>query len=99
MTKKVNNATSRPQKRYCLPKNYSVEFGVMEDVLDYMVPCPKCDKRTMDVSSLPERPIRLKHKCPHCNNIVVTPLIAADKVDKLCVKRLPTKSADNHHKG
>ena len=86
MTKKVNQATGRPQKRYCLPEDYNVELAVMEDALDYMVLCPKCDKRTMDVSNLPERPIKLKHKCPHCNNIVVTPLIARNKVDKFCIK-------------
>ena len=79
MARKVNQVKSRPQKRYSLPCGYDFEFGVMDDVLDFMVTCPKCNKRTMDVSSLPERPIRLKHKCPHCNNIVVTPLVATTK--------------------
>ena len=74
MIKKANKTEYRPQKRYCLPQDCNIEFSIKDDVFGYVVPCPKCDKRTMDVSSLPEYPIRLKHKCPHCNNIVITPL-------------------------
>ena len=49
---------------------------VTDSVLDYSVLCPVCGKRTMDVSILPERLVVLQYKCPHCRNLVQTPLIS-----------------------
>ena len=66
---------SKPQIIYKPPP--CVVLAVAEDSLDYMVPCPICEKRTIDVSDLPERLIRLRYKCPHCRNVVQTPLVAA----------------------
>ena len=66
---------SKPRVIYKPPP--SATCAVTEDILYYMVPCPVCEKRTIDLSELPERPIRLRYKCPHCRNIVITPLTAA----------------------
>jgi predicted RNA-binding Zn-ribbon protein involved in translation (DUF1610 family) len=49
----------------------------MEYVPDFTLPCPKCNKRAIDVSGRPERTIKLRYKCPNCGNIVVTPIVAA----------------------
>ena len=75
VVKKFDKAKNRPQKRYSIPKGYDVEFGIIDDPLDYIVSCPKCDKRTMDASGLPDRPIWVRHKCPHCNKIVEIPIM------------------------
>ena len=56
---------------------------VMENQPDYVVPCPVCEKRALDVSELPERLIKLRFKCPHCRNIVVTPLMSDNRSDCL----------------
>ena len=61
------------QKVYKPPP--ALVWAVMEDTFDYIVPCPVCEKRSIDVSALPEHLIRLRYKCPHCNNLVVTPLV------------------------
>ena len=77
MARKVNRTKDKPQKKYRLPQYIlpaNIEFGSMEDISGYTVPCPKCDKRTIDISDLPERLIKLRYKCPHCNNVVVTPI-------------------------
>ena len=58
-------------------------WAVNEDTFDYIVPCPICDKRSIDVSDLPENLIRLRYKCPHCNNLVVTPLVQEPDVSSM----------------
>ena len=50
--------------------------AVKEGPLDYMVPCPICDRRAIDFSELSENLILLRYKCPHCRKLVVTPLTA-----------------------
>ena len=75
------------QRIYSPPQDTAL--AVMEEQPDYTVACPICEKRAIDISQLPERPIKLRYKCPHCRNIVVTPLMAAkdyDKVQKFQVK-------------
>ena len=67
-------ARARPQIIYAPPPS-AIDLA-MDDALEYMIPCPICKKRTIDVSELPERLIRLRYKCPHCRNIVTTPLVA-----------------------
>jgi len=54
-----------------------VEFGT-EYTPDFILPCPKCEKRTFDVSGRPECTIRVRYKCPHCSNIVIMPIWAAN---------------------
>jgi len=56
----------------------NIKYMTSEDILDYTAICPICEKRTIDVSDLPEHLIKLRYKCPHCHNIVTTPLIAAN---------------------
>ena len=46
----------------------------VEDTLYYVVICPICKKRTIDVSPLPENTITLRYKCQHCRNIIKVPL-------------------------
>ena len=64
----------KPQITYKPPQ--SVMMFVAEADMDYMVSCPVCEKRTMDVSELPDQLIALRYKCPHCRNIVRSPLVA-----------------------
>ena len=52
------------------------KYTVSEEPLEYMVPCPVCEKRAFDISELPERLINVRLKCPHCNKIVQLPLAA-----------------------
>jgi len=60
---------------------------VAEESLDYTALCPVCEKRTIDISELPKHPIKLRYKCPHCRNIVTTPLVAVlDGESGFCVK-------------
>jgi len=61
-----------PQRIYTPPSTSAPE--VMEKEPVYMVQCPQCEKRTIDVSELPERPIKLRYKCPHCKRVVIVPL-------------------------
>ena len=70
MAKAENKKT---QKIYKPPSNMA--FMVMEDQADYSVPCPKCGKRAIDVSEQQEQILLLRHKCPHCRRLVVTPLV------------------------
>ena len=48
-----------------------------DEMLNHIIQCSICNKRAIDISELPDRPIRLRHKCPHCKNLIVTPLTAA----------------------
>ena len=50
--------------------------SVKDDPFEYTAPCPICDKRTFDVSGLPESLVMVRYKCPHCRNIVVIHLAA-----------------------
>ena len=71
-------ATSKKKKQIIYKPPQDEVYSVMEDFLEYKVSCPLCEKRAIDVSDLPERLIRLQYKCPHCHNIVQTPLIAQE---------------------
>ena len=75
----VRKTTKHIQKTYRPPQ--SAALTVMEETPDYTVPCPICEKRAIDVSELPERMIKLRYKCPHCRNIVVSPLTASGVKD------------------
>ena len=44
------------------------------------VPCPVCGKRVFDVTGLPDEPVRVSIKCPHCRNIVDIPICAVWKI-------------------
>ena len=65
---------AKPQITYKPPQG--VMMSVAEADMDYMVSCPLCEKRTMDASDLPEQVVTLRYKCPHCKNIVRSPLVA-----------------------
>ena len=70
----IQYVKKQPQRVYTPPQ--SVSLADMEEPPDYMITCPKCKRRAIDVSELPERLIKLRYKCPHCRSIVVTPLTA-----------------------
>jgi len=59
-------------------RNRAGASSVKDDPFEYTAPCPICDKRTLDVSGLPESMVMLRYKCPHCRNIVVIYLTAED---------------------
>jgi len=73
--KKPDRVEKQVRKIYN-PPLYATQT-VMESEPYYMVPCPKCERRTLDVFEMPERLIHLRYKCPHCKSIVVMPLIGA----------------------
>ena len=63
------------------PKIYSPPKAAMrsakDEILNHIIQCSICRKRAIDISELPDRPIKLRHKCPHCKNLIVTALAAA----------------------
>ena len=61
-------------------RNRAGASAAKDDPFEYTAPCPVCDRRTLDVSGLPESQVMVRYKCPHCRNIVVT-YLAADGVD------------------
>jgi len=63
------------QMQKILSKTQDVEFGA-EFAPDFTISCPRCKKRTIDVSGRPKQMIKVRHKCPNCSNIVVTPILA-----------------------
>ena len=69
--------TRKKQEQGTYMAQQSPAFYVMEEVADYSVPCPKCEKRALDISEQSEQLLLLRHKCPHCRKLVVTPLMAA----------------------
>jgi len=71
-----NQSNAKIQKILNSPQD--VEFGI-DDAPDFIIPCPKCEKRAIDVVGRPERTIKVRHKCPHCRNIVVTAILAANR--------------------
>ena len=71
MARKANNS----QKQKILSLQKDVEFGT-EYVPDFILPCPKCEKRVIDVSGRPERTILVRYKCPHCSSTVIAPIFA-----------------------
>ena len=73
MTK--TTAKAKPQIIYKPPP--SEVFTATDNMLEYASICPVCEKRTIDVSELPEHRITLRYKCPHCRNVVTAPLVAA----------------------
>jgi len=79
----MSKKTVKKRKQIVYKPPPALIWAVMEDAFDYIVSCPKCDKRTIDISALPESLIRLRYKCPHCNNLVVTPLIQEPDVSSL----------------
>ena len=50
---------------------------VMEQAIEYIAPCPKCDRRVLDVLEPPERKAKVRLKCPHCRRIVNIQIAAA----------------------
>jgi len=67
----------KPPPKIYNPSDYAA-LMVMEKEPHYMILCPKCDKRTLDVSEMPERMIKIRYKCPHCKNVVIVPLTATE---------------------
>ena len=49
-------------------------FTIMENEFEYSAVCPVCDKRALDITDLPDTPIRARLKCPHCHKIIEIPL-------------------------
>lgn len=39
-------------------------------MLKHQIKCPTCRKRAFDISELPNVPLVIELKCPHCKNIV-----------------------------
>jgi len=68
----VNKATRPPQKIYIPPD--CTDMGIMDTEPDYMVQCPKCVKRIIDVYEMPVCMVRLRYKCPHCKSVIIMPL-------------------------
>ena len=52
-------------------------LAVMEDTEGYTAPCPVCEKRVFDVYDPPDKPTRIRIKCPHCRKIVKIPVSTA----------------------
>ena len=48
--------------------------AVIKDEFDYSASCPVCDKRALDISDLPDTPVRVRLKCPHCHKLIRIPL-------------------------
>ena len=69
---KNNRATKLPQKIYNLPT--CTAMMVVESEPNYMIQCPKCEKRVIDVYEMPKSMIKLRYKCPHCKNVIIMPL-------------------------
>jgi len=74
MARKARQSQKQLQKM--LNRTQDTEFGA-DYSPDFMLSCPKCEKRAIDVLGRPERTIRVRHKCPHCRNIVITDIFAA----------------------
>jgi endogenous inhibitor of DNA gyrase (YacG/DUF329 family) len=51
-------------------------MAAAEEPLEYLVRCPRCDRRVFDISELPPNLIRVRLKCPHCHKIVEIPCAA-----------------------
>jgi len=49
---------------------------VAEDAFEYIAPCPACERRVLDVDDPPDKPTRVRLKCPHCRKIVRIPISA-----------------------
>ena len=79
----MSKKTTKKHKQIVYKPPPELAWTVNEDMFDYIVPCPVCEKRSIDVSALPEILIRLRYKCPHCNNLVVTPLVQEHDVSSL----------------
>ena len=47
---------------------------VAEEFFEYMASCPLCRRRVFDISDIPDDPVRVRLKCPHCRNIVKIPI-------------------------
>jgi Zn finger protein HypA/HybF involved in hydrogenase expression len=71
-----NNAKTPARKKQ---RAYAAPAGtagmVMEEPLEYTVSCPVCERRAFDISELPETPIKVRLKCPHCHKIVQVPVL------------------------
>ena len=76
--KQARPMMKQPQKMY--KPTPAMLWELAEEPLGYMVPCPFCEKRTIDVSELPEHSITLRFKCPHCRSLVNMPLVMAAEV-------------------
>jgi len=76
MARKTNPIKKQSQK---IINQHDVEFGT-ESAPNFVLPCHICGKRVIDVSGRPKHTIKVRHKCPHCKNIVVTQILAANVI-------------------
>ena len=53
-------------------------LAVMEEILDYIAPCPVCERRVFDVFDAPDKPTKIRIKCPHCRSVVKIPISVCD---------------------
>ena len=70
--RKVSKVNKPPQKIYNPP--ICTGTIAMDIEPDYMVQCPKCEKRIIDVYEMPVSMIKLRYKCPHCKSVIIMPL-------------------------
>jgi len=73
---KVSKANRPPQKIYCPP--VCADLMATDTEPDYMVQCPKCEKRIIDVYEMPVSMIKLRYKCPHCKSVIIMPLVTVE---------------------
>ena len=75
--KKVKRKNNKMQTVYKVSQDFLNEFCAdMSGELDYTVPCPSCTGRAFDFSGLPQGLFRVRLKCPHCKEIVETPILS-----------------------
>ena len=73
---KVSKANRPTQKIYSPP--VCAELMAADKEPDYMVQCPKCEKRIIDVYEMPASMVKLRYKCPHCKSVIIMPLVIVE---------------------
>ena len=54
--------------------NFGKTMAAAEDAFGRRATCPMCERRIFDVSDIPDDPVRVRLKCPHCRKIVKIPI-------------------------
>ena len=72
--------TLHKYKKYNCANNKNIVSDIQRTETDesfkYITPCPICGKRVFYVSEPPDKPTRIRLKCPHCRKIVRIPISA-----------------------
>jgi len=51
----------------------------LKDLFTHTASCPICRRRVFDVTNIPDIPVSVRIKCPHCRNIVGIPIAAPQR--------------------